>query len=174
MSRFFSVLKPGFGVLFLLVAPVFQAQEIMPGLLERAVVLNITTRIAENDLEVWNSINSKVTLPGRPVSIKLLGGNVVMAIQLTPYLRDRDQNILVAQGQIWLDIPNEGLSYKTTMQTIPLKFGEQVYFFPLGSDTLAGNPRIELLIVLQRYEQPAEETEEDTGLLEESPEPGEN
>jgi hypothetical protein len=175
MKRFFPVVKPGLGVFFLLTAAALQAQELMPGLREQAVVINITTRIEENSQEVWNATNSKVTIPGRPVSIKLVGGNVVMAIQFTPYLREKDQNILVAQGQIWLAIPNEGISYKTTMQTIPLKFGEQIYFFPLGSGITAGNPRIELLIELQRYDETLQnppDTEQSTA--EETAEPVDN
>ncbi|MDR1929953.1 MAG: hypothetical protein LBQ44_04905 [Treponema sp.] len=135
-----------------------KAQELsleeLPGLKERALVLNITTRVAENKQEVWTSSNSKVTIPGRPVSIKLVGGNVVVAVQLTPYLRDKGRSVLVAQGQIWVDTPNEGIRYKTTMQTIPINFGEQIYFLPLGADDgSANNPHIELRIELLRYEE---------------------
>lgn len=177
MKRFFSVLKPGLGVSFLLVTAVIQTQELMPGLREQAVVINIVTRIEENSQEVWNAASSKVTIPGKPVSIRLVGGNVVMAIQFTPYLRDKDQNILVAQGQIWLVVPNEGISYKTTMQTIPLKFGEQIYFFPLGSDggrnsgIMTGDPHIELLIELRRYDEAAQNSPEPEQDAEESADP---
>jgi hypothetical protein len=126
-------------------------EELLPGLKERAVVLNITTRVEENTAEVWNAYNSKVTIPGRPVSIKLVGENVVVAVQFTPYLRNNGHNVLVAQGQIWVDVPNQGIQYKTTMQTIPLEFGEQIYFFPLGSTNSPTDPRIELQIELHRY-----------------------
>jgi hypothetical protein len=146
-----------FAVLLFFTTAILDAQELsleeLPGLKERAVVLNITTRVAENKQEVWNASNSKVTIPGRPVSIKLVGGNVVMAIQFTPYLREKG-NVLVTQGQIWVDIPNEGIRYKTTIQTIPINFGEQIYFFPLGADDgSANNPQIELRIELLRYEE---------------------
>ncbi|MDR2050080.1 MAG: hypothetical protein LBP69_11580 [Treponema sp.] len=174
MKRFFSVLKPGLGMSFLLAAAVIQTQELMPGMREQAVVINIVARIEENSQEVWNAASSKVTIPGKPVSIRLVGGNVVMVIQFTPYLRDKDQNILVAQGQIWLVIPNEGISYKTTMQTIPLKFGEQIYFFPLGSGgsrnsgIMTADPHIELLIELQRYDETAQNSPEPEQDAEES------
>jgi hypothetical protein len=182
MTRVFSVLKPGLGVFFLLALVPVQGQELMPGLREQAVVINIVARIEENSQEVWNAASSKVTIPGKPVSIRLVGGNVVVAIQFTPYLREKDQNILVAQGQIWLVVPNEGISYKTTMQTIPLKFGEQIYFFPLGSvgprgsSVTAGNPHIELLVELQRYDEAAQNPPETEGAEEENADPqtGEN
>ncbi|MDR0403553.1 MAG: hypothetical protein LBH35_08215 [Treponema sp.] len=170
MKRSFSVIKRGLGAIFLLAAAGMQAQELMPGLREQAVVLNIVARIEENSQEVWNAASSKVTIPGKPVSIRLVGTNVIVAIQFTPYLQDKDQNILVAQGQIWLAVPNEGISYKTTIQTIPLKFGEQIYFFPLGSEgargtggargVASGDPRIELLIELQRYDEAAQNAPE--------------
>jgi hypothetical protein len=128
--------------------------EELPALRERAMVLQITTSIAENRQEVWNASSSKVTLPGRPVSIKLVGGNVMVAIQFTPYLREKGRTVLVAQGQIWVDIPNEGMRYKTTMQTIPIQFGEPIYFLPLGADDgSANNPHIELKIELLRYDE---------------------
>jgi hypothetical protein len=159
MKRFLSAVKPGFGAAFLfLLALHAGAQEFLPGLKEQAVVLNITTRVAENQQELWNATNSKVTLPGRPVSIKLVGDNVVMDIRFTPYLRSKGPNVLIAQGQIWVNIPNEGISYKTTMKTIPLEFGEHIYFFPLGSTPVSNNPSIELLIVLKRYEDALKES----------------
>ena len=146
------------GILFLLIQVVINAQETaleeLPGLRERAVVMKIVSRIIEqNQQVVWNSENTKVTIPGRPVGIKLVGENLVVAVQFTPFLRPNGQNILVAQGQIWIKVPNEGISYNTIMQTIPLAFNEQVYFFPLGSmDTNKdGGSSIEMQVILQPY-----------------------
>jgi hypothetical protein len=128
-------------------------EEMLPGLKGQAVILDIIARVVErNEHEIWNSVNSKVTIPGRPVGIKLVGANIVVAVQFTPYLRRDGRNFLVAQGQIWIDIPNEGIQYKTTMQTIPLEYGEQIYFFPLGSSVNAQNDaRIEIQIRLRPY-----------------------
>ncbi|MDR0526102.1 MAG: hypothetical protein LBG90_09580 [Spirochaetaceae bacterium] len=152
----------------------FSLEELLPGLKERAVVLNIVARVVEkNQEEVWNSANSKVTIPGRPVGLKLVGANIVVAVQFTPYLREDGHNMLVAQGQIWIDVPNEGIRYQTTLQTIPLAFGELIYFFPLGSVSLekgekSGEARIEIQIQMHPYaaaavpEEPAPAGEEKT------------
>ena len=108
--------------------------EEIPGLRERAVVVHIVSQIVEqNQQVVWDSENTRITLPGRPVGLKMVGANLVVAVQFTPYLRPNGRHLLVAQGQIWINIPDEGIRFHTTMQTIPLEFGEQVYFFPLGS-----------------------------------------
>ncbi|MDR3146496.1 MAG: hypothetical protein LBU21_09475 [Treponema sp.] len=143
--------------LFLTSGAVLQAQEpsleeLLPGLKERAVVLDMVARIVEgNQEEVWNSTNSKVTIPGRPVGFKLVGTNVVVAVQFTPYRQRDGRNILVAQGQIWINIPNQGIRYQTTMETIPLEFGEQIYFFPLGSLNSPDEARIEIQLELRPY-----------------------
>jgi len=126
-------------------------EELLPGLRERAVILDIVARIVdENRMEVWNSVNSKVTIPGRPVSLKLVGANIVVAVQFTPYFRRNGNNVLVAQGQIWMDVPNQGIQYQTTVQSIPLTIGEPIYFFPLGSSQ-GNEARIEIQIQLNRY-----------------------
>jgi hypothetical protein len=146
-----------FGVLFFAAGAAVMAQEpgleeLLPGLRDRAVILNIAARVVENNQrEVWNSSNSKVTISGRPVGLKLVGANVVVAVQFTPYMRPNGKNILVAQGQIWIDIPNEGIHYQTTMQTIPLELGEQIYFFPLGSVNSPDGAHIEIKLKLEPY-----------------------
>jgi hypothetical protein len=136
-------------------APRICAQDLLldelPALKEKALVLRITTRIEENSQEVWNAYNSKVTIPGRPVSIKLVGENLVISIQFTPYTRGEGKNALVAQSQIWLNVPDKGIHYKTATHSLPMEYGEPIYFFPLGSDAAADNPHIELLLTLYRY-----------------------
>jgi hypothetical protein len=150
------------GLFFLAAASVLTAQEpglevLLPGLKDRALVLDMVARVVDqNQQEVWNSSTSKVTIPGRPVGLKLIGSNVVVAVQFTPYLRRNGRSVLVAQGQIWVNVPNEGIRYQTTMQTIPLEFGEQIYFFPLGSANSPEDSRIEIMLELRPYAYGAE------------------
>jgi hypothetical protein len=127
-------------------------EELLPGLKEQAMVMDIVARVVERDQQVvWDSVNSKVTIPGRPVGLKLVGTNIVVAVQFIPFLRRNGQNVLVAQGQIWINIPNEGIRYHTTLQTIPLEFGEEIFFFPLGSVGSQDDARIEVKLVLHPY-----------------------
>jgi hypothetical protein len=88
-------------------------------------------------------------MPGRPVGLKLVGTDIVVAVQFTPFLRANGQHTLVALGQIWLNIPGEGISFQTTMQTIPMEFGELVYFFPLGSVRSQDEAYIEIQLLLE-------------------------
>lgn len=136
-------------------------ENIINALKDRAVVIEVTARILQggNETAAWNSESSKVTIPGRPVTLKLVGSNVVIAAQFTPYKRDDGRNILVAQGQVWVSTKDRGMLYYTTMQSIPLAFGERVYFFPLGQNQDDSSPRIEVQIILRPY------VEEDTQKL---------
>ena len=119
---------------------------------EQIVVVHIISRIIEPDNEVvWDMAKSSITLPGRPVGIQLIGPNLAMAVQFIPFLRPEGRHVLVAQGQIWISIPNEGVSYHTTVQTIPLEFMEIVYFMPLGSGRESGEAYIEIELSIEPY-----------------------
>ncbi|MDR3304209.1 MAG: hypothetical protein LBS86_07325 [Treponema sp.] len=127
-------------------------EDLLPAFKDQAIVVDIVARVVEQDQEeIWNSVNSKVTISGRPVGIKLVGANIIVVVQFTPYLRADGKNVLVAQGQIWINVPNQGMSYQTAMQTIPLEFGEQAYFFPLGSVSSDGEAYIEIQLALHPY-----------------------
>jgi hypothetical protein len=144
-------------VIFMTIKPSGWAQsptldELFLGLKDRAIIIDIAARIVEQNHEVvWNSETSRVTIPGRPVGIKLVGDNVVVAVQFIPFLSPRGNNFLVAQQQIWIEVPNKGISYRTFMQTVPLEFNEQIYFFPLGTSDLQEDAHIEIQLMLRPY-----------------------
>lgn len=113
----------------------------------RVLALNINVRVLENEqVVVWDKSQQKATISGSPVGLKLVGSNVVVAVQFTPFVRRRG-NVLAAQGQIWVNDPQKGMCYYTSIQTIPLEFGEPIYFFPLGSAEQV-NASIEIIITV--------------------------
>jgi len=125
--------------------------ELLPLLRENAVVLNIVARVLEaGGEEVWNQANSRVTISGRPVGIRLVGEKVVIAAQFTPYFNRDGTGTLVAQGQIWFQTADGSIHYRTALQTIPIDFGEEVYFLPLGdsSPPTAGQDRLEIQLAM--------------------------
>lgn len=122
----------------------------IPGLGRNALLLNINASVKdENSIVVWNQSESKTTIPGRPVSINLVGSNVVVVVQFTPFIR-RETSVLVAQSQIWIEDPERGLGYYTSIQTIPIEFNEPIHFFPLGSSPHM-NASIEIIITINPY-----------------------
>ena len=120
----------------------------------RTVVLEINARLVEQNLVVvWNEFHRAVTISGRPVEIKLAGANIAISAQFTPYIRRGAQKFLVAQGQIWMDIPDQGIRYHAFMQTIPLEYSEEIYFFPLGTLTDNNAASIEVMLTLLPYDE---------------------
>lgn len=142
--------------IFLVAAAALAADEssndIINAMKDRAVVLEMKARVVESEVtETWTSATSKVTIPGRAVTLRLVGSNVVIAVQFTPYKKEGGKTILVAQGQVWVTSKNEGMLYYTSMQSIPVEFGERVYFFPLGQKKDEKGARIEVQLVLTPY-----------------------
>jgi hypothetical protein len=129
-------------------------RELFPHFKGQVLALDINARIIERNQNVtWNESHRKITIPGRPVGLKLVGANVVVAVQFTPYMRRSAQKFIVAQGQIWMDIPNQGIQYQTSMQTIPVEFGEAIYFFPLGAFAENDADCIEVRVTLYPYDE---------------------
>jgi len=134
-----------------------------PGFRRRALVMDISARVLEGErVTVWTESETKTAFPGSPVNLRLVGSNIVIAMQFTPFLR-RQGNVLVAQGQIWLEDSNGQVSYHTSLQTIPMELNEPIYFFPLGTSP-QNNPIIEIMLTINPYrENPvAAENEEET------------
>jgi hypothetical protein len=122
----------------------------------QSVVLCISVRVMESDrVETWTQSERQVTIPGRPVEVKILGANIVVAMQVTPYERrmgSARSTFLVVQGQIWMDTPDRGIRYHASMQTIPVQLGEPVYFFPLGP-VRDGMASIEMILTVREYDE---------------------
>jgi hypothetical protein len=106
----------------------------LQGLLDEALQLNITAKVLPpNDQPVWDVRSSKLTIPGRSIAVKMVGDNVRVDVVLTPYLADKGELVLVAQGQVWLsEAPEEAVKYLATIESLPIALGEKVLFFPLG------------------------------------------
>jgi hypothetical protein len=162
-------------------------EQLFPGLRDRAIICTIEARLVDAAGEVaWNSSDRKVTIPGRPVTLRLVGDNVVMALQFTPYFRQPDEGdghreqrsperpdakadqrqsggpsgglpggpregFLVAQGQIWVNIPGSGMRYQSMTKTIPMVLDEPIYFFPLGESANDSESRLEIELALSPY-----------------------
>jgi len=147
-------------VLFLLTTTAYvqaqpkQINNIMaPGLRRQALVLDINAKVLENEVVIWDESLEKITIPGTPVNLRIVGSNIIVAAQFTPFIR-RKENVLVAQGQIWINDPDKGVSYYTSIQTIPMVFNEPIYFFPLGTSSQL-NSSLEIRLTVKPYRETA-------------------
>jgi hypothetical protein len=112
----------------------FFEDEDLESLIDEALQLQITAKVLPPDQQpVWNSQSKKVTIPGRSVAVRLVGNNIRIDVVFTPYQEEGGTLLLVAQGQVWFsEAPNAKTTYLTTIQSIPVSWGEKVLFFPLG------------------------------------------
>jgi hypothetical protein len=98
----------------------------------------------------WQSGSEKFTVPGTPVPFKLVGSNVAIIVQITPFEQEDGKGVtLIAQGQVWVKLNEGGLSYHTTVDTLAVEYGETVLFYPLGIDN-GGKSSIRLEISVLR------------------------
>jgi hypothetical protein len=112
----------------------FFENEDLESLIDEALQLQITAKVLPPDQQpVWNSQSKKLTIPGRSVAVRLVGDNIRIDVVFTPYQEESGTLLLVAQGQVWFsEAPDSKTTYLTTIQSIPVSWGEKVLFFPLG------------------------------------------
>jgi len=112
----------------------FFEDEDLESLIDEALQLQITAKVLPPDQQpVWNSQSKKLTIPGRSVAVRLVGDNIRIDVVFTPYQEENGNLLLVAQGQVWFsEAPDAKTTYLTTIQSIPVSWGEKVLFFPLG------------------------------------------
>ncbi len=122
-------------------------------LLGEALTVSIAASVGKPSQEPsWQARDVKYTIPGSSVSVKMIGSDVAIVITVTPYMDKAGGLLLVAQGQVWYKDGDAGLRYRTTVDTLSVKFGERVLFYPFGAQGDDGSPlRVEL--VMDRYRQ---------------------
>jgi len=47
---------------------------------------------------------------------------------------------LIVLGQVWVKMPDNSLSFKSTIQTLNVPLGSRFFFYPLGVDPKTGAP----------------------------------
>ncbi len=112
-----------------------ETREMLKTLMDEVLRINIVARILPSD-ERWdfNVEESRLTIPGRPVVVQFVGDNIIINAILTPYLKEDGRIILVAQGQVWITEPQaeKSVRYSSSFESLPISFGEKIFFFPLG------------------------------------------
>ena len=141
-------------------------QEALRALLANALEVHVSARVLPPDEQpIWNAESRKLTLPGRPIKVRLDGENARIDLICTPYMQESGEVLLLAQGQVWLSqTPESEVKYFNTFYSIPVTFGETVLFFPLGISATGAAPgdgsfNIELEIQVVPYRAPDPEAE---------------
>lgn len=128
--------------------PEFGTLESIPtALLGEALTVSILASVGKpSETPSWEARDVKYTIPGAPVSVRMIGRDTVIVITITPY-RNKGGLLLVAQGQVWIKDGDSKVQYRTTVDTLSVKLGERVLFYPFGAKPESGAPlRVELVM----------------------------
>lgn len=122
--------------LLLFILPVFTddtAEDNLLNDIEDVLKINISTKLVGLKDIRWQVNKSKITIPGKAVTVKLVSKELVVLARLTPFKKDDGSFIVLAEGQVWCSQAGEdALKYLATVKQIPLKLNEKIIFFPLG------------------------------------------
>jgi len=135
------------------------AQDLPEELREEALVVKVHASVtapggAAGTAAAWQEENVKYTVSGVPVVVRLQGTNILVMTQVTPFVRGDSKLNLVAQGQVWVRSP-AGLSYRTTLDSVSVEYGESVFFYPLGVDAAGRAPlRIDISVSRRTADSP--------------------
>lgn len=112
-------------------------EKLMEMLRQEALLVEINAVIRNKDDEtLWTTEIREITVFGKQVQVRISGQNITIAADFTPYTQDRQQVMLLAQGQTWVRVQNsDQLRYQSALRTMPITLGEPILFFPLGVDS---------------------------------------
>ncbi len=88
---------------------------------------DISVTTLESHEILWSTEVNKITIPGRDVDISLEGNDARLEIQFIVYPADSTHTIIAAQSETWF-----GDHYNSALTSFPLKYGEEIHYYPLG------------------------------------------
>jgi hypothetical protein len=140
-------------------------QKTEPGSIEsiplsmRGEALAVSVRALVNHKETgepWQASERKYTVPGTPVSVKMMGSDVAVVVSMTPYRTKEGSLFMIAQGQVWFREADGTVRYRSTVDTVGVNFGEKLLFYPFGVYADGRAPlRIELVVDPYMNESPS-------------------
>lgn len=139
-------------------------EETLARILEEAVTISVHSEIVlHNDEKYWESDVSKVTVPGRTVTLLFQTASEKLSIELTPYKIDEASFMLTAVSNFWHE-GEEGANFRSSFKSVNILLGELILFYPLGLKTqellTGGNLFMEMGIRISPYERNTEEQAE--------------
>lgn len=148
------------------------AQDLIPeGLKDKALSIRIQAAVVSGpSTAAWHSESQRYTMPGTPVGVKLVGSNVIILVRITPYDDGKGGLVLVTQGQVWVKGNDGDLSYRTTLDTIQVRYGEKFYIFPLGR-LPNGEAPMSLQILVDHYVQNGGSADDQSKIRGSDPDP---
>ena len=119
---------------------------------EKALVFNVKASIGSPQGVLWSADQTRVTVHGLSVTIRMESSDLLILAELTPYQISSDSILLVIRNELWLRLPaNNTVQYFASFKSAQVKLNDPVYFYPLGKTTDAGRPGIRMEITVNPW-----------------------
>jgi hypothetical protein len=137
--------------------------ETLSRILDEAVTIFVHSKIVFNEQEEdWETDITKVTIPGRTVTLLFKTEKEKLSIELTPFKVEDGSYMLAAVSNFWHE-DEKGAQFRSSFKSIKMENNELILFYPLGLKTQeaisGGSIHMELAIKILPYKR---ETKEQT------------
>ncbi len=139
--------------LLALVPVAAQDQQDVSNPAEQAYMISIVLKVLDRDAAVTSTRQANmVTLPGKPMGIKLDGRTIQGVVAFTIYAEKGKPAVCLAQAQLLVkEEQSKDGQWVTILKSIPFVPGEKIEFYPLGKDSFSGNNLL-FELKIDRYE----------------------
>ncbi|MBN2738094.1 MAG: hypothetical protein JXR70_14015 [Spirochaetales bacterium] len=92
----------------------------------------VVTMIPPGNKNAWTRQETRYTIPGKAVLVKLEGQTIKFDSSFVPYNTNNKYN-LVAMSQIWMKTDNsDNMKFMSTFKMVTFSPGEKIFYYPLG------------------------------------------
>lgn len=130
----------------------------------KSVYIVIQTSVQGNSETGFQKASSRLTLPGKPVTVRLKVRNGRIIVNFTPYLSGEGQYVLLVQNEVWIRSAEDGpFQYFTSVSSIPVRSGDRAHFYPMGKKN--EGEFLQMIVVIVPYAWVAEQGMDPESLL---------
>ena len=131
--------------------------QLLETLKENALVFTVKAAIIGDAGVQWSAGQTRITVHGVGVTIKLESTDLLILAELTPYRQSADTIMLAIKNELWLRSPESGtVRYFASLKSALVKLNSPVYFYPLGKTSGDGRSFIQMDITVAPYQEPRE------------------
>ena len=124
----------------------------------------IVTMIPPGNKNAWTRQETRYTIPGKAVLVKIEGKTIKFDGSFVPFKMERKYN-LVAMSQIWIKTDDsDKMKFMSTFKMVTFSPGEKIFYYPLGLPTDEEKPFYSIKIeidIIPYLDYKAKEAEKD-------------
>jgi len=111
------------------------------------LLIDVEASIPDNPAGTWEAKVKKITVPGRPVELRLHGEDSHLKVEFTLYPAEENKLLLVARSETWV-----GSEYSSSLTSLTVEYRDALYYYPLGrSSELVEDVEIRMAVEVTPY-----------------------